>query len=344
MLKKPEKVSFLHLPTPVEYLPRVSEELGINLYIKRDDLTPYGTGGNKLRKLEYFMADALAQGATALVTVGGPQTNHGRLTAAIAAKYGMKCTIATVGADPGEVSGNILLDRIMGADVIVAVPKEGDDEDALEAKYGEMAMEKYRAAGEKPYFVPMGGSNELGTMGYYECAQELDKQITEMGIENARIIVTTGSLGTYMGLFMGLKECNSKVKLTGVCISPSSDPVPAKRALAYFKRCKEYFNLDWDATEADFDMINRYHYGAYNNAVADVRESVYDMGRKEGIILDACYTGKTFNAIRLMAKNGEIKPGENIVFIHTGGVPGIWGDIHRKPFEEELKGGVTVIK
>ena len=209
---------------------------------------------------------------------------------------------------------------------------------------GEEAMEKYRAAGEKPYFVPMGGSNELGTMGYYECAQELDKQVQEMGLENARIIVTTGSLGTYMGLFMGLKECESKLKLTGICISPSSDPVPAKRALGYFKRCKEYFDLEWDAAEEDFDMINRYHYGAYNNAVADVRESVYDMGRKEGIILDACYTGKTFNAIRLMAKNGEIKPGENIIFIHTGGVPGIWGNIHRIPFEEELKGGVTVIK
>ena len=340
MLKGHEKVSFLHLPTPLEYLPRVSEELGIELYIKRDDLTNLGTGGNKLRKLEYFIWEAQQQGATALVTVGGPQTNHGRLTAAVAAKYGMKCSIVAVGENPHEVSGNILLDRMMGCDVYIIEPDGRHTEDELEELGAQKAMKIYEDAGEKPYFVPMGGSNELGTLGYYECAQELIEQTKEMGINDSRIIVTAGSLGTYMGLFLGLKENPSDLKLTAVCISPSSDPVPAKRALGYFKRCKEYFGLDWDAVEADFDMNNKYHYGAYNNAVEDVRKSVYDMAGKEGIILDPCYTGKTFNAIRIMVEKGEIRKGERIIFIHTGGVPGINGPIHRIPMEKELEAGV----
>jgi len=344
MLNGHEKVSFLHLPTPLEYLPRVSEDLGIELYIKRDDLTNLGTGGNKLRKLEYFLYDAQQKGATALVTVGGPQTNHGRLTAAVAAKFGMKCTIVAVGEDPGEISGNILLDRIMGADVYVVVPDGTKTEDELEEEGAQEAMKRYEAAGEVPYFVPMGGSNELGILGYWECAEELDKQAKSMGLGDARVVVTTGSLGTYMGLFVGLHECGSAMHLTGICISPSSDPVPAKRAIGYFNRCKEFLNLKWQAEESDFDMINKYHYGAYNNAVADVRESVYYMGRKEGIILDACYTGKTFNAIRKMVAAGEIKKGEKVIFIHTGGVPGIYGATHRIPMEEELKSGLHIVK
>ncbi|HPX70515.1 MAG TPA: pyridoxal-phosphate dependent enzyme [Bacillota bacterium] len=344
MLKGYEKISFLHLPTPLEYLPRVSEELGIKLYIKRDDLTNLGTGGNKLRKLEYFLHDALQKGATALVTVGGIQTNHGRLIAAVAAKYGLKCTIVTVGKDPGELSGNLLLDRIMGSEVVIVEPDGKHKESELEKIYADEAMRRYKDAGEEPYFVPLGGSNELGILGYRECAKELADQAKELNLHDPRVIVTAGSLGTYMGLFIGFGEIEDASRLTAVCISPSCDPAPAKRALRYFRRCKDFFGLDWDAGEEDFHMTNSYHYGAYNNPVAEVRESVYHMARKEGIILDPCYTGKTYNAIRLMVHNGEIEQGETIIFIHTGGVPGINGPIHRKPMEEELMDGVSIVR
>ncbi|NMA93495.1 MAG: D-cysteine desulfhydrase family protein [Clostridiales bacterium] len=344
MLYGHEKEPFLHLPTPLERLDTLSEKLGINLYIKRDDLTGLGTGGNKLRKLEYFIKDALNKKATALVTVGGPQTNHGRLTAAVAAKYGMRCTIVAVGEYPGEISANILLDRIMGCTVYL-VQKDGDaSEGELSERAVRETMAGYEAAGERPYFVPLGGSNELGALGYCECAMEIDEQCRNMGIDDGRIVVTSGSMGTYIGCFIGLRHVGSKLGLLGVCISPSSDPDPAARAKKYFDRCKDYLGLEFDAQESDFNLTNEYHWGAYNNPVKEVREAIYEMGRKEGIILDPCYTGKTYYAIEQLCTKGEIKEGENIIFIHTGGVPGINGPVHRQAMEEELMDGLIIKK
>ncbi len=342
MLYGHEKESFLHLPTPLDRLPALSKKLDINLYLKRDDLTGLGTGGNKLRKLEYFISDALKKKATALVTVGGPQTNHGRLTAAVAAKYGMRCTIVAVGEYPGEISANILLDRIMGCTVYL-VQKDGEATgDELEKRAVRETMAGYEATGERPYFIPMGGSNELGTLGYCECAMEINEQCRQMGIEEGRIVVTVGSMGTYIGCFIGLKHVTSKLGLLGVCISPSSDPDPAARAKKYFDRCRDYLGFEFNAQKADFNLTNEYHWGAYNNPVREVRKAIYEMGRKEGIILDPCYTGKTYYAIEQLCAKGEIKKGENIIFIHTGGVPAINGPVHRKAMEEELMDGLII--
>ena len=180
-----KKVPFLDLPTPIEYLPNISRELGINLYLKRDDLTGLGMGGNKLRKLEYFLYDAQQQGATMLLTTGGVQTNHGRLTAAVAAKYGLKCAIVAIDEYPGEISANILLDRMMGADVIL---KEDDHLRSLQVQTHETAMavkERYEPQGETVYYIPTGGSNELGILGYYDCAEELTVQAAELGISKS---------------------------------------------------------------------------------------------------------------------------------------------------------------
>ena len=154
MLLGHEKVSFLHLPTPLEYLPGVSKDLGVEFYIKRDDLTNLGVGGNKLRKLEYLLKDAQDQGCTMLLTLGGAQTNHGRLTAA-----------------------------------------------AVKARY--------EAQGEKVYEIPIGGSSDVGMLGYYECAMELTEQAKQMGLEDATVVSAVGSIGTYMGLYCGLKNENS---------------------------------------------------------------------------------------------------------------------------------------
>ena len=166
MLLGHEKISFLHLPTPLERLDNLSAELGINLYIKRDDLTPLAMGGNKLRKLEYFLADAKQKGATMLLTVGGAQTNHGRLTCAVARKYGMKGAIVCVDEYPGELSANLLLDGMMGCDVWL---KKSDpsgqksEKQLLDETVAEVTA-RYEAQGEKVYFIPMGGSNELGIL------------------------------------------------------------------------------------------------------------------------------------------------------------------------------------
>ena len=329
-------------PTPLQYLPTLSEELGIELYIKRDDLTALGAGGNKLRKLEYLAADAIDQGATMLLTVGGAQTNHGRLTAAVAAKYGLKCAIAAIDEYPGEVSANILLDRIMGCDLILKAD-DGTDEGAQFDALVPQLVAEYEAKGEKVYPIPMGGSNALGALGYYDCAVELTEQAAELGLGDARVVSAVGSIGTYMGLFCGLKNESSPLHLTGVAISPFGEG-KEKRLMEYFAQMKGNYPITFDAVREDFHIETGYTRGAYNNPSVEVRQAIYRMARAEAILLDPCYTGKAFAGLLDMVAEGKIAKGEKVIFLHTGGFPGLYTKHHREEFEKELLDGVRIIK
>lgn len=343
MLLGHDKVSFLHLPTPLEYLPTVSKDLGINLYVKRDDLTPLAMGGNKLRKLEYLLKDAQNQGATMLLTVGGAQTNHGRLTCAVARKYGLKGAIVAVDPYPGELSANLLLDGIMGCDVYLKKPEEGKSEGELLDQTVAEVKAKEEAAGEKVYYIPIGGSNELGILGYYECAMELAEQIKGTELEGARLVSTIGSMGTYMGLAVGIKNENLPLHLTGIGISPKPEGLMAY-ALEYYQKVKAFFGLDMDMTEDDFDLTSEYDRGAYNNPCKEVRDAMYYMAEKEALILDPCYTGKCFAGILEMVKSGQIKQGENVIFLHTGGSPGISTPAHRIEIEKERDKYIHIVE
>ncbi len=333
----------LHLvdETPIEKLENISRELGVEFYIKRDDLTKHGAGGNKLRKLEYLMQDALEQGATLVLTVGGGQTNHGRLTAAVAAKLGLKCSILAVDNYPGELTANMLLDRLMGCELIIKSDDGTDEYEQIDATVPEIIRE-YEEKGEKVYYIPMGGSNELGALGYYDCAVELDAQAEKLGIEDARVFESVGSIGTYMGLFCGLRDISSSLRLTGIAISPFGDS-KEKRIVEYFNQVKEKFGLSVEARRDDFDIEKDYTRGGYNNLSAEVREAIYYMARREAIILDPCYTGKGFAGILQMISEKKIKKGEKIIYIHTGGMPGIYTPHHRQAFEKELMDGVRII-
>lgn len=337
MLFGHEKIGFLHLPTPLERLANVSEDLGVNVYCKRDDLTNLATGGNKLRKLEYFLKDALDKGATMLITEGGAQTNHGRLTAAVAARYGLRSAIITEDEYPGEISANLLLDGMLGCHVYFV----------KDMRSGRQAViDKYESEGEKVYYVPMGGSNELGILGYAEAAIELDSQARALGIGDATVYVTIGSLGTYLGMTAGLKACGSELRLRGINVLPYGGEGSEKENLieymrGYFSRICDFYGDDFvftgdDFDSIDFDISTDYIHGAYNNAVAEVRDVMYYLARKEAIIIDPCYTGKTFEALVSEAKNRRIMPGENVIFMHTGGLPGIYTSHHRKEMEREL--------
>ena len=335
MLLGYEKVDMLHLPTPIEYLPAISKDLGINLYIKRDDLTPLAMGGNKLRKLEYLLKDAQNQGATMLLTAGGAQTNHGRLTCAVARKYGLKGAIVAVDKYPGELSANLRLDGMMGCDVYLKELKEdGPTEAELFEELKQYVTEKEEANGEKVYFIPIGGSNEIGALGYYECALEIADQVKKMGIENPRVVSAIGSMGTYIGLAAAQIEEKLPIRVTGVEISPHAVEV-RQGACNYFNRMKEKFGLKSQVTPEDFDATSEYHRGAYNNPVKEVREAMYYMAEKEAIILDPCYTGKAFAGLMEMVKSGKIAQGENVIFVHTGGSPGISTPFHRVEIEAE---------
>lgn len=324
------KQSCLHLPTPVSYLPNLSDRLGIEFYMKRDDLTEFGVGGNKLRKLEYLIYDAKEKGATMLITVGGAQTNHGRLTAAVAAKNQMKCAIVAMDDYPGILSSNMLLDRIFGAYVFLHKPDGTPLMDVVE-----QVAEKFESQGERCYFIPMGGSNEIGALGYYECAQELKQEF-----KSGHVIVPLGSMGTYMGLFCGLHD--SDLTLTGVQIMPYEEDI-YKYARSYFNKIKKSWKLDFDVTEEDFDIATDYLYGGYNVPSETVRNAIYDMARSEAIVLDPCYTGKTYAAFLDMLAEEKIQKDETIIFIHTGGLPGVYTPSHQKAFEAELMDGVTIL-
>lgn len=336
-----KKLSFVE-KTPLQYLPAMSRELGIELYIKRDDLTALGAGGNKLRKLEYLAADAIDKGATMLLTVGGAQTNHGRLTAAVAAKYGLKCAIAAIDEYPGEVSANILLDRIMGCDLILKADDGTDEGAQFDALVPQLTAE-YEAKGEKVYYIPMGGSNALGALGYYDCAMELTEQAAELDLGDARVVSAVGSIGTYMGLFCGLKNEASPLRLTGIAISPFGDG-KEKRLMEYFAQMKADYALSCDAVREDFHIEKGYTRGAYNNPDAAVRQAIYRMARAEAVLLDPCYTGKAFAGLIDMVEEGKIQKGEKVIFLHTGGFPGLYTKHHRIEFENELLDGVRIIK
>lgn len=336
-----KKISFLHLPTPMEYLPNISSDLGRDFYIKRDDLTSLGMGGNKLRKLEYLMKEALDRGATAVITVGGAQTNHGRLTAAVAAKLGLKCSICVVDPWPGELTGNMLLSRIMGAEIVLQAPDGRSESDQI-AELISKTRDKYTAQGEIVYEIPVGGSTFIGALGYYDCALEIDDQKKAFDLKNVRLLCGVGSIGTYMGLYLGLKDCDSDIKLTGIAISPFAE-MKEKRIMEYAEEANRKLDKSWKITREDFDIEVGYTRGAYNNVSAEVRDALCHMARREAIILDPCYTGKAYAGIRDMVKEGKIKPDETIIFLHTGGQPGIYTTHHRAAFEKDLMAGVHIL-
>ena len=339
MLLGRNKISLLHLPTPLDHLGNISADLGIDLYIKRDDMTHLGMGGNKLRKLDYLAKDAMNQGATMLITEGGAQTNHGRLTAAVATKLGLKCAIATADKYPGEISSNLLLDGLMNCPVYFKAEDGIHSRNERLKMCAEEVVAKYEAEGEKVYFIPLGGSNELGTLGYYECSIELTKQSKDSGIEDALVVTAIGSMGTYMGLAVGFEKENSKLDLVGLSIMPYTNSI-YEHADTYLDSVNSFFGID---VKPKFNISTDYDRGAYNNPVKEVRDAIYYMAKKEAIILDPCYTGKAFAGLLDMVNKGKISKGSSVIFLHTGGQPGINTPHHRLEMEKELKDYIHLI-
>ena len=323
-------------PTPLQYLSGLSQELFREIYIKRDDLTPFGGGGNKLRKLEYLMIEALNAQATTIVTVGAPQTNHGRLTAAIAAKFGLHCIIVAVGEPETELSGNLFLDGIFGARVILK-RDDGRHKDVQLEEAVKKVIEAEVKKGEQVYFIPMGGSDTTGLLGYMDCARELDAQAKEQQISGATVYVPVGSMGTYLGLYCGLKSIESDLKLIGIAVMPFD----MEKLKAYFTQAKEEYGFNF---EGDFHVETGYVGKGYNEPEPRIREAIYTMARHEGILLDPCYTGKMFAGVLSMIKEKKIKLGRQVILLHTGGMPGLYAAPHREKIERDVKNQIQVIK
>jgi len=311
------RVTLAHLPTPLEHLPRLSEHLGgPDIYVKRDDCTGLATGGNKTRKLEYSMAEALQQSADTIVTVGAVQSNHVRQTAAAACKLGLKCEVLLEHriVDPSEHyanSGNVLLDRIFGAN-LREYPGGTDFDQAI----GEVADE-VTANGGKPYIIPGGASNKVGALGYVNCGIELLDQVEGQGLDIGHIVTATGSAGTQGGLIVGLKAMESDIQLLGIGVNI---PQEAQEEKVYQLACEtaEYIGKPGCVAREDVVANCGYVGAGYGVPTESMNEAVLMLARYEGLLFDPVYSGKALAGMIDLIRNGTLSTG-NIVFLHTGG-------------------------
>jgi D-cysteine desulfhydrase len=313
--------------TPLEFLPRFSQALGgPDIFIKRDDLLGLTSGGNKTRKLEFLLADALAQGADTLITCGAVQSNHCRLTLAAAVKEGLKCRLVLEERVPGsynpDASGNNFLFRLLGVETIEVVSAGSDMLSAMQKVADDLARE-----GRKGYIIPGGGSNAIGATGYVACAQEIQDQLFEQGLAIDRLCVASGSAGTHAGLLVGFVGCNMNIPIVGIGVSrdpQDQNPLVLDLALKTARRVGVNQDIPADAV-VSFGDYWRPKYSVPNQKML---EAVTLMARTEGILLDPVYTGKAMAGLIGLSRQGYFKKGEKVLFVHTGGSPGLYAYIN----------------
>lgn len=322
LLDKFPRVPLAHLPTPLEHLPRLSAELGgPQIYVKRDDCTGLATGGNKTRKLEFSMAAALEEGADTIVTVGAVQSNHVRQAAAAACKLGLRCEVLLEHrvTDPSEYytgSGNVLLDRIFGAN-LREYPGGTDFDEAMKA-----VADEVRAAGGKPYIIPGGASNPVGALGYVNCAIEMLEQFEEQGLDVSLIVTATGSAGTQGGLVVGLRAMESDIPLLGIGVNI---PRGEQEQKVYDLACETAGFIGKPGCVAREDVVANCNYvgEGYGVPTDSMNEAVLMLARTEGLLFDPVYSGKALAGMIDLARKGELGDG-NIVFLHTGGAAALF--------------------
>ena len=314
MLEK--RVSLAHLPTPVIALDRLGASLGMrqgSLLAKLDDVIGPAAGGNKLRKLEYLCADALARGCDTLVTGGGGQSNHARLTAAAARRLGLECTLVLGGPAPEQAVGNQILDRVLGAEIVFI---DAYSFEAVEARIAEISADLARR-GRRPYTIPIGGSTALGALGYVRCADEIRAQVSDVDL----VVAASGSGGTHAGLVAGL---GSHDAVHGVDVGARPGIASWIDALALETAALAGRPAPRGSAHVDASQIGD-GYGAHTDAC---REAILMTARLEGIVLDPVYTGKTMASLIAARRGGAIAAAARVVFVHTGGLPALFTPGH----------------
>lgn len=312
----PDRIQIARLPTPIQELPRLSERLGgPDLYVKRDDLTGMAVSGNKVRKLEFVAARALAEGREVLITCGGLGSNHARATAAVAACLGLKCHLVLAGDPPDLPQGNLFLDLLLGAQITYA---PGSDLDDLYVEMERLAAE-YAESGSKALIVPLGASDATGALGYAFAVGEMTRQFEQMDVTPDAIIVGCGSGGTQAGLMIGKERFGLASRIVGINVRQDE---------AYFRReitrilgeFRDLYGVGVQATERDIHLLDGHVGAGYGQSQPDELRFIAQVARSEGLLLDATYTGKALYGLCHEIEKGTFKPGEKILFIHTGGV------------------------
>lgn len=307
------------LPTPLDELPRLSQELGVRVVMKRDDLTGFAMGGNKVRKLEFLVADALEKKCDVLVTGGGVQSNHIRTTAAAARKAGMDAVGVFFASPSGETNGNLLLDEILGAQLIYAQADKLETELVIQR-----ACDDLRAQGKKPYLIPVGGSTKRGVVSYILAVQELLAQLQAQKISLDAVVITTGSCGTHAGVLAGMKMYGAQIPVHGITVSrPRAECL--ERLPRLLNETAQFLEHEIAYDDDDLIVHEEYIGEAYAKITPEARAAIQRVARAEGIFLDPVYTGKAMAGLMDLVERGIFKKGSTILFWHTGGAPGIFG-------------------
>jgi len=312
--------------TPLEFLPNFSKALGgPNIYIKRDDLLGLAAGGNKTRKLEFLVADALAQGADTLITCGAVQSNHCRLTLAAAVKEGLKCRLLleerVKDSYNPDASGNNFLFRLLGVETTKVVPLGSNFMVMMQEVVDELAAE-----GRKGYIIPGGGSNVIGSTGYVACAQEILQQTFEMGLDLDYIVSTSGSGGTHSGLLVGLYGNNCNIPIIGVSVRAPKE-AQEKMIFDLVQRTADHVGVNGKIPREAVTVVDDYVGAGYSVPTSEMVEAVQLLARTEGILLDPVYTGKAMSGLIGLIRKGYFKKEDNVLFIHTGGSPALYAYI-----------------
>ncbi|MEX0384233.1 D-cysteate sulfo-lyase [Spiribacter pallidus] len=323
-LSRYPRISLGHLPTPLEPMPRLTEWLGgPNLWIKRDDCTGLSTGGNKTRKLEFLIADALEKKADVVITQGATQSNHARQTAAAAAKVGMDCHVLlenrTGRTDtPYLENGNVLMDKLHGA-TVEHHPGGADMNQLMED-----AAERFKEQGAKTYIVPGGGSNEVGALGYVAAALELVYQANERNLRIDRVVHATGSAGTQAGLVTGLCGIRAAIPVLGIGVR---HPKPKQEDIVYNLAAStcDFLGIGEAVSRGDVVANTDYVGEGYGVPAPDTLDAIDRLAKLEGILLDPVYSGKGMAGLIDLIQKGEFSQDENVVFLHTGGSAALFG-------------------
>ena len=312
------RLKFAHLPTPIEHLPRLSAALGgPRLLVKRDDQTGLAFGGNKTRKLEFLLAEAQANGAKTLITAGALQSNHCRQTAAAAARYGFDCILVLAGEPPEDASANYLLDQLLGAEVQWC---------GWETRHQDLqaAFEQAWQAGRRPYLVPYGGSSAVGALGYAFAMQEMLAQ----EVHPDWIVFASSSGGTQAGMVAGARHFGFNGKVLGISIDEPEDKLKSHVAALASEVAERLGNgITFDASEV---LVNADYAGPGYGVLTDLeREAIRLFAKSEGLLLDPVYTGRAAAGMIDLIRKGFFKPGETVLFWHTGGTPALFAEKYR---------------
>ncbi|MCX7788141.1 MAG: D-cysteine desulfhydrase family protein [Spirochaetes bacterium] len=311
------RVQLGFFPTPIHELPRLTRALGgPKLFVKRDDLTGLACGGNKTRKLEFSVAEALSQGSDTLVTLGGVQSNHCRQTAAAAARYGLRCVLVLRGNPPTLWNGNLLLDWILGAEIRFSGDRTREEVAAE-------VMEEEKRAGRKPYFIPLGASDGIGSVGYVAAMEELYAQIQESGLRFHRIVFASSSYGTQAGICVGARALDLDAEISPISIDSSKEDLQvgvAAVAQAVVKR----LGLSIQIRPEEVHGWDGYLGEGYAIMGQPEKEAIDLCGKYEGILLDPVYTGRAMAGLIDLIRKGIFHKNETILFWHTGGSPALY--------------------